>query len=312
LRDARARHDARFAIDHPKPAGMAQSRLATVILCALWVVLALAGTGMSYPHSYAALSAAGVDVAAYPWFPAVAFIGIELGAVLIAYAASLKAHQRRDEARKVWSLRGALREIVVRVGGNPDGARWLDVEHLPDARPATGGALALASLAAMLIFNLRDTIGAEWLVHLAEIAAGVAGPVLVYFAGHRFAEEIATATSRSALARWEAARQSSWSETGQGWIDEAMGGPSASPAQNGRRSGPERTADPLPDRVHQVVRSFADRPGLTFDQRAEALDVSPTTVKRWTKEAVEFGLLHQDRPGSPYYVNGSANNGGER
>jgi hypothetical protein len=314
LRDARARHDARFAIDHPKPTASTIENTSTAMeratgyLWVIWLVLAVAGAIISAPHTMATLRAVLPDAseAGLAIYSIAGFVGIEAGLIGLALVSALKT--RSAKKRKTRSLKGLMNALYIRFGSEPP----YDLSHLPDRAPSTGGWLVAGLFCAALVFNqvdvLRDVLGEhrDAMLLISRAVTGVLGPGLLLISGHRFAQEVVKSAARAqrdrlakAEAAWQRALQASWNEHGEQWLDGALGVRDV-PERSGTKT--ERV-EHVPPRVERTVQAFRDVPGLSLSDLADTLNVSRTTAHRYAKQAADYGLLEQDENGR-YFANG--------
>jgi len=253
LKQARALHDARYEIDHPKPRAAQQSQetgleKAVGYLWIIWLILALAGAVISLPHTLGTvLSTLGIEALSIQdagglAYAVAVFIGVELALISVALVSELSRSEKglADHGGKQASLAGLINAIVQRIGFRPP----FDLSHLPDRRPSTGLGLVALLFLASLTFNLVDALFAdlpaqttgvmavlmsyqEEVLLLSRAMAGILGPALLLIAGHRFAQEVVRASTRrqradaaqlKVLEEWEAQRDLSWQETGEEWI----------------------------------------------------------------------------------------------
>jgi hypothetical protein len=266
LNRARRAHDARYAVDHPKPTSSTIGQQPTVLDYAmayvwlLWLALALAGAVISAPHTIATLRATlpehaeAVKVAV----SLAGFAGVECGLLGLSLVQAL----HRDE-RRPWAL-------------------WL---------------LLACLFVAALVFNEADALQNSGDGLLVAAIAGALGPVLLALAGHRLAVEVTQAARRSddlrlsrAIVQWRAGLDRSWSTHADEWLGRmADDGPKVrATVDDGRTMD---AGGGLTDDIARTLRTFADEPGATFGRRAEILDTSTSTVKRWTQAAVDGGLV---------------------
>lgn len=238
LQAARERHDLKFQIDHPKPEPKALAERTGIekALSSLWIVwgvLGIAGGVISLPHTLSTvLDTVNLSFAVAVAYSIAVFLGVELALISVALVSALKAEEHRRETGKQASLAGLINTLAGRVGLRP----VFDLSHLPERRAATGAVLVLLLFVAALTFNMSDALkdlplleayGQE--IHLlSRLMAGALGPGLLLIAGHRFAHEVVRAmTARQRLERaydraldaWQAARDQSWQESGDQWIE---------------------------------------------------------------------------------------------
>jgi hypothetical protein len=252
LKQARALHDARYEVDHPKPRAAQQSQetgleKAVGYLWIIWLILALAGAVISLPHTLGTvLSTLGIEALSIQdagglTYAVAVFVGVELALISVALVSELSRSEKGlEHSGKQASLAGLTNAIVQRIGLRPP----FDLSHLPDRRPSTGVGLVALLFLASLTFNLVDALFAdlpaqttgimavlmsyqEEVLLLSRAMAGILGPALLLIAGHRFAQEVVRASTRrqradtaqqKALEEWEAQRDLSWQETADAWI----------------------------------------------------------------------------------------------
>jgi len=259
LRQARALHDTRYEIDHPKPRAAQQQSEETGLekavgkLWIAWFILALAGAVISLPHTLGTvLSTLGIqalslqDIGGLVYAGAV-FVGVELALISVALVSELKRAETGHELGKQASLAGLINGLVQRIGLRAP----FDLSHLPDKHASGGLGLVGLLFVAALTFNLVDALFSEipaqstgvmalLLSYQDEVLlasramAGILGPALLLIAGHRFAQEVVRAGTRRqradlaqqrALEEWEAQRDQSWQETGEEWIEQLRESP---------------------------------------------------------------------------------------
>ena len=303
LKDARAFHDARFEIDHPRPTAETVEHTPTALdrvtgsLWVVWLVLAIAGAAISAPHTLATLRAVlpGATGAGLLVFSIFGFLGVELGLIALAF---VSASEEAGGERRMWSVKGLANAVDLRMGRPPRH----DLSHLP-ARRSGGGWLVASLFAAALIFNqadaLRDVMPGwrDELVLLSRVVVGALGPVLLLVSGHRFASEVVRASQRAdrarldrAEGRWQREREESWERTGETWIEQA---------ERSDDAPPRATSKPEPSRVSDGAFRFVEHwhvePNASDRERARHFGVTHTTIGRWRREAEGAGLLNGRR-----------------
>lgn len=244
LERARSLHDDRFIIDNPKPqleelnqeeAGIEKS---VSYLWVIWLIIGLAGAVMSLPHTVGTVtSTVNISGVLALGYGIAAFIGVELGLIGIALVSALKGieHGEIETHKKQASLAGFINMLAMRIGFKPP----FKLDHLPEAKQASGNYLVLLLFLAALIFNLADALKdvpmlqpyADQIFFLSKLTAGLLAPGLLLISGHRFAHEIVRsgtkrqrleAKHKQSLELWEVKMQDSWSDIGELYINQAL------------------------------------------------------------------------------------------
>jgi hypothetical protein len=245
LREQRRAHDRRYAVDHPKPTAATVAHRATPLeraagmLWVVWLILAVAGSVISAPHTVGTLL--GVVDLPTPWrelYALAGFVGVEAAIFGLGIAAALHAHAHHRQPGKAHTVAGALNALAMRLGVRAPFAQ----RHVPARRAGSGGALVVGLFLAALVFNqvdaLRDVFPDLYphMLRASRAVVGLLGPGLIWIAGHRFAHEAVQAGARGqqdrlsrALAHWHRQRDASWLEASS---ELAPASPVATPASS--------------------------------------------------------------------------------
>lgn len=224
LGNARKKHDADFLVDTPPPERVERSRQGAErilnVTWLAWLVIAIAGAIISFPHTWEivrdTVDLSGKGATAYA---AVVFVGLELSILAIAFMMTLNHEIGERPERRQWSLAGIINWVARRIG-----IGWqIDLSHLPRVTETTSQRLIMFLFLVQVIFNVSDPLRTVPMVagytHIIELivklAVGFMAPVLLWVAGHRTAEEVASAINLaraddSRLLEWKNERESSW------------------------------------------------------------------------------------------------------
>lgn len=277
LEQARAKHDARYAVDHPKPqpetfsGDLTPLERAVQYLWAVWLVLGVAGALISLPHTLqTVIQTVELAPVLRVGYSLAVFVGVELALIGVALASELKRRDEEREQPKVWSVAGAVNGLAVRIGFKPP----ISTAHLPIRQEATGIGLIVGLFGAALTFNMADTLSdvsllapyAEQIHLAARLMAGALGPGLLLIAGHRFAHEVVKAASgrksaertyQDALDAWRDGLQDSWQDGSEQWITGAL----ANAWRKRNPSAPD-TLNPYHDAEGETAIPFAPVPSM--------------------------------------------------
>lgn len=203
-----------YEVNYPKPTPKSDdTQSQSSVLLWAWGVVSIAGAIISFPHTMKAIMQSVPEITgalAFVYAGAV-FVGVELALLIVAFT---EAHSniKNPRPRRVMTLRTLLSSIVYRLGlsGKPQ-------PETTNETSMTG--LLMALVVSAILFNLADTTQSQFLQSIIKFVSGLLAPMLLFLAGHEFANQIATRLladqirqrhADEALNQWEQRRDEAW------------------------------------------------------------------------------------------------------
>jgi hypothetical protein len=213
---ARRAFDEKYTADYPPPVAnqTTENKQPSVLLWA-WGIVSIAGAIISFPHTMKAISQSVPEITGVLSFgyAGAVFIGVELALLIVAFTEAYR-NLENPRPRPVLTLRTVIASILYRMGlaGKPSPETTNDTNM-------TG--LLMALVLSAILFNLADTTKLTELDSIIKVVSGLLAPMLLFLAGHEFANQIATRMLTQTLAQrraderlaeWQAQRDSAWRE----------------------------------------------------------------------------------------------------
>lgn len=208
--------DRTFAVDYPPPTPKADDteKQSNVLLWA-WGIVSIAGAIISFPHTMKAISQSVPEIqgALSFLYAGAVFIGVELALLIVAFTEAYR-HLENPKPRAVLTLKTVIASILYRLG--------LASKPNPETTSDTNmSGLLIGLVISAILFNLADTTQSEQLKSIIKFVSGLLAPMLLFMAGHEFANQVATRLLASKIAKrnaeqvmieWEQGRNEAWRE----------------------------------------------------------------------------------------------------